>query len=265
MKSLILILMTVLFTLSPAVAHEFWLQPETFRPATDAKSTAIDIKVGMKFKGERWKGDLDKIVAIPVAIGSRKDSYMTKTGLKKPVINCVSEGPGQYLVGLTNKSSFIKLSASAFEKYVMSEGLERIVEERKKLGESKKAARELYLRCAKTLLQQGEQVEELSYHKEFGFPVEIIALDNPYKTGQETISFKLVQNGQPLQGALVKVSHKDGKKFKKKTLRTNKDGVVNLLLTQKGMWMLSSVHMVRSEDPRAEWQSYWASYTFGFK
>jgi uncharacterized GH25 family protein len=262
-------LLSVIFAYSLsgfAAAHEFWLEPETFRPDSSTRTVPIQIKVGMNFAGNPWGGKLSDIIDLPLAMGSRKGSLMPESGLDEPVIEWKSEGPGQYLLGLTNNSAFIELTGEEFEKYVISEGLERIVEERKTLGESEKPGRELYRRCAKLLLQQGDQPEALSYNQEFGFPVEFQALGNPYEDGRDILSFKLLSKDGPLADAQVIIWHKDGEQIKKTELRTNQDGIVTLLLRQTGFWMVSAVHMERIEgNEQADWQSYWASYTFGFK
>lgn len=249
-----------------ATAHEFWLEPETFRPDATTESVSIQINVGMNFAGKLWGGSLPDILEIPVATGSGTKYLASDGGLKEPLIELKAETPGQYLVGLTNKSAFIELDADAFKKYVLSEGLEQIVQQRESLGESEQPGRELYRRCAKVLIQQGDDPEQLSYDESFGFPVEFQALENPYEDGRELLSFKLLSQDEPLADAQVVIWHKNGEELKRTDLRTNEDGIITLSLRQEGIWMVSSVHMERAEESeKADWQSYWASYTFGYR
>lgn len=47
--------------------------------------------------------------------------------------------------------------------------------------------------------------------------------------------------------------------------RTDTYGVFTTEVDAIGKWMVSAVHMVPSEDIKADWQSYWGSFTFGFE
>jgi hypothetical protein len=48
--------------------------------------------------------------------------------------------------------------------------------------------------------------------------------------------------------------------------RTNRDGRVRLTMTNRGPYMITTVHMVRREGETGEqavdWESYWCSLTF---
>lgn len=265
MRSKILLLLLFFYLGTSVSAHEFWLEPETFHPK--AKTTVpINIKVGMNFEGGLWKGDLKNITRMPVVSGTSKDSLLPKLGLQQAIVRWQPPAPGQYLLGLINKSSFIELEAEKFESYVVSEGLERIVEERERLGESEKAGRELYKRCAKVLVQQGDNPHDSTFAESFGFPVEFLALNDPYDNDNQQLSFKLVSQGKPLAGAKVMIWHKNEEDLKRSELRTDEQGTVTFALRPEGVWLVSAVHMERAtESDRADWQSYWASYGFGYR
>ena len=48
-------------------------------------------------------------------------------------------------------------------------------------------------------------------------------------------------------------------------LKTNSEGEIETRIFPQGKWMLSCVHMERyTADTSAQWQSYWATVTFGF-
>lgn len=263
MKNLVRTLFFVLSISTSVLAHEFWLEPETFQTTKDR--VAVEIKVGMNYAGNLWRGRLENLITLSQFHNGKMTSLISKP-LSEPVAQALTAEPGQYLLGLTNENSFIELSATDFENYVISEGLEFIVEQRKKLGESESKGRELYRRCVKTLIQRGEKTDSESYGHIFGFPLEIVALDNPYGSKpQQLLTFKLLFQGQPLSGAKVMVWHEHEDELKRSELRTKADGKITFLYRPEGKWMLSVVHMERIEDREvADWQSYWGSYTFGF-
>lgn len=246
------------------LGHEFWLQPTTFQFPSTGDAT-IPIRVGMNFEGDAWGGTLSKVFEIVCFHGDQKETLVEAGGLKKPVIDLKADEPGQYLLGFTNQSTFIELKPDEFEKYVLSEGLQSIVEQRKELGESDKPGKELYRRCAKTLLQFGDAEGSEAYGQEFQFPLELTALSNPYSSQTQLQTFRLTFQNEPLVNAQVVIWHKDGDRVNRRELRSDKHGKVEFPLTQSGKWMVSTVHMERIDDNAdADWQSYWGSYTFGY-
>lgn len=259
-----LIILSLLFQV--CLGHEFWLQPRNFREAGKSATFPIDIRVGMNFEGKAWGGDLGKILELAVYHDGERRDLLEASSLEKPVIDLTAEESGQYLVGFTNESAFIELKADDFKKYVLSEGLESIVEQRKKLGESDEPGKEFYRRCAKTLVQRGDDNSSKTYQQRFGFPLELTALTNPYDAEATPLqTFQLTYQETPLQNAQVVVWNKDGERVNRREPRTDKDGKISFPLKRAGKWMVSTVHMVRIEgESEADWQSYWGSFTFGF-
>jgi len=254
----------ILIFAQPLSAHEFWLQPEEFQPPAGT-TVPVQIRVGMDLKGKPWKGDLSNIIELAQFHGSNRTSLIEAGYPESPEFMVEVDELGQYLVGFTNKSSFIELDAEAFEKYVLSEGLESIVEQRKTLGESDQVGRELYRRCAKTLLQADGTKEGKAYSQEFGFPLELTPLTNPYAEDTPLQSFRLTYLDTPLKDAQMVVWHEEGGRVNRRALRTDENGTITFPLTQEGNWMVSVVHMVRAtESDKADWQSYWGSFTFGY-
>ena len=77
-----------------------------------------------------------------------------------------------------------------------------------------------------------------------------------------TLPVRLVHEGRPLEGAQV-VAMSRANPSERQIARTDKSGRVKVQLTREGPWLIKAVHMVRLEsDPRAQWESVWASLTF---
>ena len=53
-----------------------------------------------------------------------------------------------------------------------------------------------------------------------------------------------------------------GAHLKFHTLRTDADGRATFLISQKGVWYISLIHMVETDDPDADYESNWATMTF---
>lgn len=153
-------------------------------------------------------------------------------------------------------------SLAEFEKYLTDEGLERnlaLASKRWKLG---RGILEVYTRCAKSFIKAGNPAVPWSDHV-FGFPLELIAESSPYTSDKDrALRVRLLYRGKPLEAALVVAFNKSNPQEKLKR-RTDKDGRATLPLTQNGIWLVTSVHMIPAPLlSRADWESFWASLTF---
>jgi uncharacterized GH25 family protein len=93
-----------------------------------------------------------------------------------------------------------------------------------------------------------------------------VPLQHPYLLRKDQpLNFRLLFQGRPVQGALVKVWHRLNNKTEKVECTTNDEGIVEIPLSLAGKFMISSVRMERLEnEPDAQWQSYWATFTWGY-
>jgi uncharacterized GH25 family protein len=142
------------------------------------------------------------------------------------------------------------------------EGLDAIAALRARRNETGARAREVFSRCAKSLLLSGTAKEKQG-DRPLGFTLELVAERNPYTTraGQE-LPVRLTYENRPLAGALVVAMNRQNPS-EKLTARTDKDGRVRFRLRPGGMWLVKAVHMVPAPaDSNAEWASFWASLTF---
>src|SRR5262249_43835739 len=166
-------------------------------------------------------------------------------------------GPGLQVLGYYSNPSFIELPAEKFNAYLEDEGLDAVAAFRARHGQSGAPARELYSRCAKSLLLSEEGDRRL------GFPLELVAERNPYALPEgEELPLRLLWQGRPLESALV-VAINSNSPLEKLLARSDHDGRVRFKLHPGGMWLVKAVHMVAaSPGSDADWQSYWASLTF---
>src|SRR5262249_18857882 len=146
--------------------------------------------------------------------------------------------------------------------YLKEEGLDGVAAQRARRNETGAKARELFSRCAKSLVLSGAASESQG-DRTLGFPLELVAERNPYaiRAGQD-LPVRLTYEGRPLAGALV-VAMNRLNPSEKLTARTDTDGRVRLALRRGGMWMIKAVHMIPApSNSNADWASFWASLTF---
>ncbi len=163
--------------------------------------------------------------------------------------------PGVYVIGYRSRPTSLESDAAKFEKYLYEEGLERISDQRKQAGRSNTPGIEIFSRCAKAIVASpSQQLKDQT----LGLRLELIA---EKITPGKPATFRLLYEGQPLEGALVVAIPKDAP-LQKLTARSNKAGRVTFTMPG-GVWLLKAVHMIpAARETMAEWESLWASTTF---
>ncbi|GAB3551710.1 DUF4198 domain-containing protein [Spirosoma fluminis] len=249
---------------SAAVAHEFWLQPNRFF-ARIGDQLSVQILVGEHFTGERSEGKTNRIADYRhhTATGTADLAPMI-TGDTYGNVSIPLNTEGTHLINFANTPKLLSMKADSFLLYLREDGLDSVIAARQQRGEADKASRELYQRCAKTLVQVGTATDR-TYSKNTGMPLEIIPAKNPYdqRFGQRA-EFKILFMDKPLEGVLVRYwTRTIANQVIEETQRTNALGDVSFRL-RAGRCMISLVHMVPAADlKQADWHSYWGSLTFG--
>lgn len=248
------------FAAASLLAHDFWIEPSTFRPAVGA-SVDIALRVGEGFRGDPVPRAPERIVQFTLVSQSRKTPVEGVPARDPAGVARISE-PGLQIVGYRSNTSKVELDAEKFEQYLKEEGLESIVAERARRGESKKPSREIYSRCAKALLAAGGAGRS-GHDRPLGFTLELVPEKNPYALrAGGSLPFRLEYRGRPLAGALVVALNRDAPD-KRLSARTDARGGVSFVLATPGAWLVKTVHMVPAPpDSGADWESLWASLTF---
>lgn len=252
-----LLTLLCLLLLSPLVAaHDFWIEPEQFRPKAGAR-VPIRLFVGQDFKGE-------PVPYIPEII----ERYVVATSRGIEPVQAVSgDDPAGSFVATVGLSVIAYESGEfdvkfdtydEFESYLKKEGLERHIELAARHRE-RGNIKEIYTRHAKSLLV-APGTSDIAPDKAMGLAMEFVADAIPYGPG--AFSARLLYHGAPLEDSLVILFRKD-KPMEKIKLRTDKNGRVEVRLPAKGIWLATSVYMIRAPFyVRHDWRSFWASLTF---
>ena len=244
--------------LHPALAHDFWIEPESFRPAVGQK-VPVHLYVGMDFKG-------DPAPYIPEWF--ERYVYVNDQG-EKPVPGLPGDDPagtvpisatGLTVIGYRSTKFTVTFdTAEEFEKYLIKEGLERNLALLNKSKPSKGKITENYSRSAKALLMNGAATTPAD--RVLGFRIELIAEKSPY-TDKGPIPFRLRYENRPLAGALVVAFNKAAPLDKLKA-RTDREGRVTFDFKRRGTWLVTAVHMIPAPSGSdAQWESIWASLSF---
>jgi uncharacterized GH25 family protein len=275
----------LLLLATAALAHEFWLQPASFRVAVGAV-VPLKLLVGEGFKGETWPRPTRRVRRfVRFGPASPADSTDLRPALLAdsvaPAVRCPTAGT--QLVVLTSAPSFIELPAAEFTAYLREEGLDNTLRHRQQQGEtSTKPGHEAYRRCAKTLVLATASARtpaipaDTTYRRVLGLPLELVPEQNPFRLrAGASLTVRVLRGGQPVPGALVQVweaqpmPEQTGSPSVAPThfsTRANNNGRVLLRLSGNGPYLVAANFIEPTPAilaSRADWLSTWATLTFG--
>lgn len=275
------------FGVTAALAHEFWLQPASFRTMVGA-SVPIKLLVGADFAGTSWARPTRRVRRFVRFGPTPADSADLRPALLAdslaPALRC--SAPGTHVVLLTSQLAFIELPAAQFTAYLREEGLSQALRQRQEADESTtKPGREAYRRCAKALVlaTRGPALPptaaDTAYRRVLGLPLELVPEQNPYRLRPgAALTVRVLSQGRPVPGAQVQVWRPTPPTGPHHTLApgqlaithfstyANAQGRVLLRLPDAGPYLLATVRMEAAPATlasRADWLSTWASLTFG--
>ncbi len=256
-----------------ARAHDFWIEPSVFVTAVGTK-VPVTLRVGEDFNGTSQPYVQDWFLDFSVSSAAGREPVVGFAG-DDPAATLMLKSPGLRMIGYHSTRSFVDLEAERFDKYLRSEGLDRIQKLRRERGESQANGREYYSRCAKSLISVAgaagaaagvdrSGVDRSGYDQPLGYPLELLPRANPYAlVPGNVLPIALLYKGRPIEGVLV-IAFTADQPAGRFQARTGPDGLVQLPLDRAGRWLVKAVHMipVPATDPAADWESFWASLTF---
>lgn len=248
----------------PAAAHEFWLEVAP-TAAVPGDTVVVRAVVGTGFQGE-WKPYATPR-AVQLQLRTTRTIDLTRVAVNGDLAyaRIILPDAGGALLSYASNFVPIEIPAPAFEAYLRTEGLDAALATRIASGAAG-PGRERYARCCKTWIAGTDAARLL---EPAGLDLEIVPLADPLATS--TLACRVLFHGQPLAQALVRAWHRPdpgpnpaGRDSVPPACegRTDRTGTVRLATSAPGSWLVSTVHMIPSPDPSADWQSVWASFTF---
>jgi len=241
-------------------AHDLWIEPSAYTPPP-GRIVGVRLRVGQDFIGDPVARDpalIERFISVTPAATAPVPGQdgADPAGLIRPTAN------GLVIVAYSSKPFPIVLPPEKFAQYLQDEGLDGVARERERLGQTAQPARELFSRCAKSLILSGTPGAG-DGDRELGMPLELVAARSPYTLhAGDVLDVRLLYEGRPLPGALVVAVNRRYPDVAVR-LRTGRDGHVRLPLAAGGAWLVKAVHMIAApKDTGADWRSFWASLTF---
>ena len=253
-----------LFVAIPAVAHDLYLMPKTFRVKART-SIQIAFHNGDDFPESQAAARIERLLE-PQVISQQGSASLKNLRVDHTVVLAEASitHPGNSIISVHTKPNGIELDPESFEKYLRHEGLSHVLKWRKKNSESSQAGRERYSKYVKSIVQADHSSD--FYRHAAGFPIEIFPEANPYSVKVHgTLPVQVLFRGKPAEDLQVEMSwlSPDGKAETKIAGRTDAQGRLTIPIHSAGVWKLHTVLMDRCQDPAAaDWESFWSSLTF---
>jgi len=240
--------------------HDMWIDPLAYTPKA-GQVVPLRLFVGQDLIGDPLPRNPQLINQFIAEDSAGRKPVVGRAGAD-PAGMVRAAAPGLMIVGYRSNPSSVDLTADKFNTYLKEEGLTSIAMARSLRNETTKPVRELFSRCAKSMLQSGPALQGQG-DRALGFTLELTAERNPYAMHEgDTLPVQLTYEGKPLAGTLVVAMNRDDPSIKL-AFRSGKDGRVRFRLPRAGMWLVKAVHMIPAPaGSNADWESLWASLTF---
>lgn len=262
------LLLTALVALAwPAQAHDFWVQPRSFRLAAPG-ALPTTIQIGHGDDREAWDVKPERIVRFaavgPAGVVDLRPRVRPGARDQALALNT----PGLHVLTFESNSIPNELPAVRFNDYLTEEGLTPALQLRERSRRMQAPGRELYSRRAKALVQVGPPGTRPQPHvtAPLGLTLEIVPERNPYALRPgEPLPVRVFYQGRPLAGALVKLTDLGRDEKPLEARRTDASGRALFRPRRDGIWLLNVVWTrPLAGDPRADFDTVFSSLTFGY-
>jgi hypothetical protein len=252
----------------PVLAHDLFLKPDKFFLKLNEK-VSVGIFNGT-FQSSEGAVSFARLTNVSVVSPSGARANPTEDQFTKnettAYLNFEPKEAGNYVLGLSTAWRENQLPAKDFNEYLVLEGMPNILEDRKRDNELEIDGRYRYSKYVKTILQAGSKNTD-SYKTILGYAVEMVPQQNPYSLRMgSTLAIFCIKDGKPLAGQIVSTGYEaNGKLIEGPDLKSDKDGMIKVKIAGRGKWYAKFINMVKVTDPKLNYESKWATLTFGVK
>ena len=253
----------------PVAAHDFWIQPNSFRvPPGDPVS--LNLQVGHGKDRQTSLMTADRVIRFDSTSQAGHVDLRNKMRMGDPNADTVLrfQTTGLKLLAFQTNGTYSELPDIRFNDYLKAEGLTPAINYRAKNKTTGQPGRETYSRRAKALIQVGPyaKTDDAIATRTLGLSLEIVPGTNPYAPGfNGKLPVRIYYYGNPLPGATVMLNNLDFDSRPVETMVTNVEGRAAFTLPRTGMWQLNVIWTRPiSNDPKADFETVFSSLTLGF-
>jgi uncharacterized GH25 family protein len=263
------VLLSLALFVARAHAHDFWVEPNSYRVA-EAAPVGLTLQVGHGPFRQRSPVPVRRIirfswVAPDATIADLRGSL--RLGEPDADAELVFPRPGTFIVALeTDNRAQSHLPSLRFNDYLRVEGLAAAFQQRERTHRMDTDGSEIYSRHSKALIQVGSSADHSGrVTQPLGMPLEIIPDINPYDVPMATtLPIHVLFAARPLAGALVKLTNLDHDSEPVEIHLTDVSGRASFVIPGHGKWLLNVIWTEpRPASAETEFETYFSSLSFG--
>ncbi len=259
-RCLLFVAIALVLTAAPSAAHDFWIEPSTYRPQP-LQRLALRHRVGNHFLGDLVPRDETLLMRF-VAVGGEGEQPVPGLHGRDPAGIAQAPESGSFVVAYQSRGSVAEMDGAKMAAFVAEEG---VADQVPAGWQSKALVRDRFTRSVKSLLVvrgSGDGGGSAGFDRAVGLPLELVPLVDPATLGGGgNLPVRLLFEGKPAAGIQVAaLSRLDPRK--PLVARTDADGRVTFTLPRGGEWLIKAVKIVPAGGPGADFGSVWASLTF---
>lgn len=247
-------------------AHEFWLDAHDYT-LQNGQELQIDIRVGQDFKGNKYSFNPNIFFEFNTTDSSGKRPVEGRIG-DMPAVTMTPDNAGLLVLNQFSTTQMVTYDDDGkFESFILSKGLDWVLEEHAARGLPAYSFGEGYTRFAKALIAVGDGAGSDAHTL---MPFELVALQNPYTDDMSSgLPVRLYFDGNGISGIQVDIFRRPaaGGDVVKTHVLTDRTGLAVIPIVTGDTYMINAVHMIIPSDEDIErtgavWHSLWASMTF---
>jgi hypothetical protein len=256
-------------------AHDLFLKPEAFflAPNTELRLRVLNGTFTTSEAGVTRERLRDLRLAGPAGV-TQGDTAAWQTREKESRWRIRVGEAGTYVGGASLLPRVLRLEAKEFNAYLAEDGIADVLADRRRSRELDLPARERYSKHVKALVSVGQgssSGSDTAYRAQFGYPAELIPVDNPYRLRPgATLRVRALVDGAPVANQIVLAGGHTarGEKIRERQTRTDSAGIARVLLRSSGVWYVKFIRMRRVEvvaSDSVDYESKWATLTFALR
>jgi uncharacterized GH25 family protein len=251
------VLLLGLLTAAPLLAHDTWIAPNRFA-AKRGETIELQMTSGMEFPKLDTAIKPDRVSRAVMRLGGQASTIAPRAGEHSLAFAAHPRRNGVATIAVELAPRSIELTPAQVTEYLDEIGADAELRRQWNEWPEPKRWREIYTKHAKTFVRVGRADD--SWREPSGLALEFVPLSDPTSLRPaDTLTVRLLENGQPLANFPVGVVHEADSSGT--ILKTDTDGRVVIPLPKRGRTMLRATHLRPSQQPDADWISDFTTLT----
>ena len=264
-SSLILVPIFWVLSLSSSLAHEFWIEPLSYKVAL-GENIQANLKNGQDFKGTTYSYVNEIFTRFEMVNKAGTEPVKGRRG-DRPALNVVTKQKGLHVPVYASTMQWVRYNKyEKFEAFIRSKKMDWVLAVHEERGFPTEKIMETYYRYAKSLIAVGTGAGQDRF---LGQPIEIVALTNPFTSDLSNgVDVQVFLGGEPYAQTDVQIYHyvEGSTDAVEDRVTTDSQGRVTIPAFEGGPFLINAMHI---RDPRPEgikkgshWESIWATLTY---